>query len=70
MTSDNKRDFNNTLIKITCSAAVLITTLTAMSLVGEFSPHLKDFYSYDLHTTFGYIFVKDFMNWLHFTMHF
>ena len=49
MASKNERDFYITLKKITCSAAVLITTLPAMSSVGEFSPSLKVFYFWDLY---------------------
>ena len=60
MALKNKGDFYITLIKKTCSAAVLITTLPAMSSVGEFSPPLKDFYFYDLQTNFDYIFIKFF----------
>ena len=38
------KDINNTLLKISCSAAVLIVTLTAISSQGASSPDLNDIF--------------------------
>ena len=51
----NVNYFKNTLIKTTCSAAVLITIFTAISSVEESSPPFKNiFFAYNIHFNVNY----------------